>query len=425
MDKTAVRIIDVFDTVDELVFSVLMMTLPFGWQFSIIPLLLFGVLMFRKALKERTCPSKEKIAYFLPVFAYFLFMLISLIYSKHPGRGFDLLIQKSSFLVIPLLLLFTSFSRKLARKGVRFFVLGTLLVSLLYIISGLYHSTRIGDGMLCIVPGFSGDNTVLLDTVIHNNHLMGDNFSFLMHPTYTGVLLALSIAIAVFTLIHEHKSILIQRIAIPVFIVESMTLILLSTNGALMSAIILAITLIVLTIRYRHYLDLKKYWLILVAMILLSGVAYNPQFQILSGRSSGSDENSMRLKAREVTLEIIKEHPVLGIGNGDLYSTMERKYEEQGLMKMKEMRINPHNQYLHTWAETGIPGLLSLLWILGTLIWFGIKRRNFLMIVFAVLFGVSMYFESMMNRYWGIMMLAIFYTVFYFHSEPEPENETN
>ena len=425
MDKTAIRIIDVFDTVDEFVFSLLMMTLPFGWQFSIIPLLLFGVLMFRKALKERIRPTRKKIIYFLPVFAYFLFMLTSLLYSKHPGRGFDLLIQKSSFLAIPLLLLFADFSRKLARKGVRFFVLGTLLVSILYFVMGLYHSTQLENGMLCIIPGFSSDNIGLLDTIIHNNYLMGDDFSFLMHPTYFGVLLALSIAIVVFTLIHEHKSMLIQRIAIPVFIVESMALVLLSTNGALMSAIILAVLLIILTIRYRHYLDLKKYWLILVAMILLSGVAYNPQFQVLSGRSSGSDENTMRLKARQVTVSIIKEHPVLGVGNGDLYDILEQKYEEQGLVKMKALRINPHNQYLHTWAETGIFGLLSVMWILGTMIWFGIKRRNFLMIVFVVLFGVSMYFESMMNRYWGIMTLAIFYTILYFHSEPEPEEEAD
>jgi O-antigen ligase len=425
MDKTAIRIIDVFDTVDEFVFSLLMMTLPFGWQFSIIPLLLFGVLMFRKALKERIRPTRKKIIYFLPVFAYFLFMLTSLLYSKHPGRGFDLLIQKSSFLAIPLLLLFADFSRKLARKGVRFFVLGTLIVSILYFVMGLYHSTQLGNGMLCIIPGFSSDNIGLLDTIIHNNYLMGDDFSFLMHPTYFGVLLALSIAIVVFTLIHEHKSMLIQRIAIPVFIVESMALVLLSTNGALMSAIILAVLLIILTIRYRHYLDLKKYWLILVAMILLSGVAYNPQFQVLSGRSSGSDENTMRLKARQITVSIIKEHPVLGVGNGDLYDILEQKYEEQGLVKMKGLRINPHNQYLHTWAETGIFGLLSVMWILGTMIWFGIKRRNFLMIVFVVLFGVSMYFESMMNRYWGIMTLAIFYTILYFHSEPEPEEEAD
>ncbi|MFB6317722.1 O-antigen ligase family protein [Saccharicrinis sp. FJH54] len=423
MDKTAVRIIDVFDTVDEFVFSILMMTLPFGWQFSIIPLLLFGVLMFRKALKERITPSKEKVIYFLPVFAYFLIMLISLVYSKHPGRGLDLLVQKSSFLAIPLLLLFTAFSRRVARKGFRFFVLGTLLVSLLYIVTGLYRSTQIGDGMLCIVPGFSSDKTYLLDTVIHNNYLMGDNFSFLMHPTYTAVLLAFSISIVVFTLINEHKSLLIQRIAIPVFIVESFVLILLSTNGALMSAVVLSVILIFLTIRYRHYLDLKKYWLILVAMILLSGVAYNPQFQVLSGRTSGSDENTMRLKAREITLDVIKEHPFLGVGNGDLYHMLAQKYEDSGLDEMKELRINPHNQYLHTWAETGIPGLLTLLWILGTLIWFGFKRRNFLMITFALLFGISMNFESMMNRYWGIMMMAIFYSLFYFHSEPDPEEE--
>lgn len=422
MDKTAVRIIGVFDTVDELIFSILMMTLPFGWQFSIIPLLLFGVLMFRKALQERTCPSREKKIYFIPIFAYFLILLASLVYSSKPMHGLDLIVRKLSLLAIPLLLFFTVFPRSLARKGVRFFILGTLLATLLYFVVGLYNSTHLEPGMLSIIPGYEGGSAGPLDTEVRNNYLMGADFSFFMHPTYFGVLLALSIAGVVFTLIHEHKSLLIQRIAVPVFVLESLALILLSTNGALLSALILAIVLIVLTTRYRHYLDLKNYWIVLIAMMLLFGVAYNPQFRVVTGQTEGT-ANAIRQRAQKVTWDVIKEHPVLGVGLGDLQKALGEKYLENGYEKMQDMRINPHNQYLHTWAETGIPGLLSLLWIIFTLMWYAWKRRNFLMMTFALLFAGSLYFESMLSRYWGIMTLAIFYTLFYFHSEPEEESE--
>lgn len=422
MDKTAIRLIGVFDTVDDLVFSLLMMSLPFGWQFSIIPLLLFAVLMFRKAIQERTRPSKEKRMYFLPVFAYFLVLMVSLIYSSNPGRGLDLILRKISLLIIPLLLLFTAFSRSLARKGFRFFILGTLLVTLFYFVFGLVSATKLGNGMLCIIPGFSGDTLGPLDTEVRNNYLMGDNLSFLMHPTYFGLLLALSIAGVVFTLIHEHKSILIQRIAVPVFVLESLALILLSTNGALTSAFLLAVLLIGMTIRYRHFLDLKNYWIVLVAMALLFGVAYNPQFRVLTGQTEGS-ANDMRKEAQHITWEVIKAQPVLGVGLGDLHAEMDKKYEEKGLILMKKLRINPHNQYLHTWAETGLAGLLVLIWMLASMVWYAIKRKNILMLAFAVFFAGSLFFESMLSRYWGIMTLAIFYTLFYFHSEPEEETE--
>lgn len=416
MDKTALRIINVFDTIDELVFSLVMLTLPFGWLVSVIPLILLGALLLSKVIIKREKPNREKMLYFLPIFAFFVMLLVSLIYSSDVSRGFDLIGRKISLLIIPLLLLFTNFSPRIAQKGFRFFLLGTLIAALMYLVVGLFNSTHLSESMLCIIPGFEGLSTGILDTDIRNNYLMGEHFTFLMHPSYFGILLALSLVGVVFTHINQHKSILVSKISGPLFIVCSIALLLLSTNGALMTAITVAAFLIILAVRYKLSLDLKTYWIIFIAILLLFGTVSHPQFKVLTQQNKSAESYVMRQKVNETTLSLIKEHPFLGVGNGDLSSELEKKYKELGYPEMARMGIDPHNQYLVVFAETGILGLLILLWMLGTLLWYGFKKRNFLVVFFALIFGVNMLFESMLNRYWGILFFAVFYSLFYFYS---------
>ena len=60
------------------------------------------------------------------------------------------------------------------------------------------------------------------------------------------------------------------------------------------------------------------------------------------------------------TWEIIKQHPVFGVGVGDYKDEMQAMYDKDGL----DLSVNTHNQFLHIWAGTGIAGLLLFLFIL-------------------------------------------------------------
>ena len=422
MDNTAVRIINVFDTIDEFVFALVMLTIPFGWQFSIIPLLLFVTLMLRKTLQDREKPSKEKFFYFLPVFAYFFLLFISLVYSSDPGKGIDLIFRKISILLFAILLLFSKLSPGIVRKGFRFFILGTLLVTVLYFSVGLYHATKIGSGMLCIIPGFEGSQVGLLDTNVRNNYLLAENFSFLIDPAYFAILLGMAIVGVVYVLINEHKSIMIRKIAVPVFVLSSVAMVLLSTNGTLVASLITALALMVLLYRYRVYLDMKKYWMVIAILVLVFGALYHPQFKTLIGLNTESDSVVLKQQINEASWVLIKSNPIFGVGMGDLQTELNAVYKSKEFSNLINTKMNPHNQYVHTWAESGILALLAMLWMFGAMIWYGYKRKSFLMVFYAIVFCSAMFFESTLNRYWGVLFTAIFYTMLYIHSDPEEQS---
>jgi O-antigen ligase len=87
-------------------------------------------------------------------------------------------------------------------------------------------------------------------------------------------------------------------------------------------------------------------------------------------------ESSMgtRLILAYNTLEIIKIKPLLGFGTGsfrEAYAKYAPEVPREGII-----RSNPHNQYLLTWAELGLPGLVSLLYLFFALMHTFIKSRN-------------------------------------------------
>src|SRR6218665_198883 len=86
---------------------------------------------------------------------------------------------------------------------------------------------------------------------------------------------------------------------------------------------------------------------------------------------------------------IIAEHPVIGVGTGDVQLAFDAQYEKNNSSLEKQWRFRSHNQYLSIAVAFG---LLCLLWFLITLIYPMIclhKAFDFLYITFFVVATVS------------------------------------
>lgn len=86
----------------------------------------------------------------------------------------------------------------------------------------------------------------------------------------------------------------------------------------------------------------------------------------------------MRLLLAHNTWEIIKQNPIWGYGTGSFRKVYAQNAPEmqRANAHLKEARHNPHNQYLLTWLELGLPGLLCLLFMLLSLAWFFLQHKN-------------------------------------------------
>ncbi|MEQ1773347.1 MAG: O-antigen ligase family protein [Burkholderiales bacterium] len=87
------------------------------------------------------------------------------------------------------------------------------------------------------------------------------------------------------------------------------------------------------------------------------------------GTSAQYSSAGLRLEFYKNTLEIVAEHPVVGVGTGGFPKAYAEKVRGTGMAETQ----NPHNEYLMIAAQTGLIGLLALLGLFA-MQWIAAKR---------------------------------------------------
>lgn len=139
-------------------------------------------------------------------------------------------------------------------------------------------------------------------------------------------------------------------------------------TGSRNSYLAIAIGFIVLIIVYN-----KKLIMPFIGVAVVSFIIPAVRARILQIGARSQDES--RIKIWEVALKMIKEHPLLGVGNGNyvsLYDTYVKKYPKLSYPYYHNMPA--HNSYLKVWSELGVLGIASFL---GVLICALLKVRKF------------------------------------------------
>jgi hypothetical protein len=114
-----------------------------------------------------------------------------------------------------------------------------------------------------------------------------------------------------------------------------------------------------------------------------------------------------RLISYEVAGGIIKEHPLIGVGAGDIMSEIEHSYEVNYPSIRVLGRILPHNQFLCTALATGIPiGLLLLYFACIPII--RKKNRNIFILTNTVIILFGLLIEPMLEVQFGVFVYLFF-----------------
>jgi hypothetical protein len=117
---------------------------------------------------------------------------------------------------------------------------------------------------------------------------------------------------------------------------------------------------------------------------------------------------------------IISEHPVFGVGTGDIQHAFDRQYEISKTNLRKEWRLRSHNQYL---SITVAFGFFGLIWFLFALIYPPLKIKgysDFLYLTFFIVAVVSFITEDTLETQVGVTFFAFLNTFLLFNkSEKE------
>jgi O-antigen ligase len=258
-------------------------------------------------------------------FPLILFILALLLSSSLAHDKINSLKELYKYLIaILLFLVTTSLSCKAKESLIRGIVLSGLLVSLLAIYQYFFGFQHLAD----YVAKENISNPFILDYVKQKRA-----FSPFATPNILGGYLAMIIPLS---LLQKNRTSLI----IPLFL----ALLLTRSVGGLLSLFFGLVIYFYLQGKLKKKTILFLSGLILVILLILITRSATPKQHLQPVFST-----VMRLNYWKDTLRIIKAHPLIGIGLGNF--------------NLAESRF-AHNSYLQIWAEMGILGIISIVWLI-------------------------------------------------------------
>ncbi len=382
---------------------------------------LVWILEFNFGEKLKRLRSSRKNRYLLSFGILFVIYLLGSFYSEHihgkTGALFTLQVKLSLF-VFPLL--FSTIDVSLLRADIFkkitvAFIWGAMVSSLIILNNAVYH--------------YFLDRSA---TVFFYTRL-----SMVHHPSYLSLLYSFAIAILVIWLLKHIGQNTFKRNAVIFLVIYFQVFIVLlsSKAGILGTGMIYLAVIFYYLIKKRQEIRIPliisgSFLVILLIILILTPPTYERFFAAeraleskLQTDTSQLDGSVARMLIWQSSLEIIKDHPILGVGTGDVNYTLLDKYREHHIVMAEEREYNAHNQYLQTYLATGLAGFLVLIACLLIAFIVAYRRENLLYLLFILIFGFHILVESMLERQAGVVFYSFFNALLFYytiHGRKEP-----
>ncbi len=150
-----------------------------------------------------------------------------------------------------------------------------------------------------------------------------------------------------------------------------------------------------------------------VFYVRLYKIIWEVQQYLRTGDPSGYSA-MQRVEYWKTSFQIIKQHPVFGVGTGDMNIAFERQYEIMDSPLKPEFRWRSHNQFLS--ITVGF-GLIGIIWFFVVLIYPPLKTgrmTDYFYLAFFVIMIVSMISEDTIETQAGVTIFAFFTSLFLF-----------
>lgn len=252
---------------------------------------------------------------------------------------------------------------------------------------------------------------------------------------YFGVLMSFSIVNSLYFLLNEKQTVVFTRDRLVFGSLGLLNFVIIHLLSARTGLVALYGGLGVLALHtVWQYRRIKMVWLALIILPLIPVIAYAvlPSFRnkIINSvtdiqiNRAGGDINhrsfSMRVEAWKTGIDIIEEHPLTGVGPGDLSREMAVQYDENQSVLWPENRVMPHNQFIENGVQLGLPYILFLLLV----VWWPLikwKQTHPLQWAVSALFFFAMCFESVLERQIGVTLFpfAMFLTGYLGAKQPQ------
>jgi O-antigen ligase len=330
--------------------------------------------------------------------SFFLIHLVALSWSDYPQEASHTIEVKLSFLILPFLFSTENYLHLKSKKQLFMTFCLSCLVSFLYcLLSSIYHFHSFG-----IASIFNRMN--IADAV--------------MHPGYYSNYFVLGILFCTFEwLKNTNRS--FKSIYVLLIILFGLILTLLASKTALIFIFIFAIYIF-----WRSSNFIKNYLLrisFFVGVCLLFGILFSilppiknriietyQQSNVEIKQPDFSNSTISRRAAWNLEWQLIKENPMVGYGTGSANSLLLEKFKEKKYASLIKNNMHTHNQFLHTWIDLGLAGIIILIGCLvGCMIQFW-KQKEEIGVWFSGLVFINILTDDMLEIQAGIVFFIFF-----------------
>lgn len=161
-----------------------------------------------------------------------------------------------------------------------------------------------------------------------------------------------------------------------------------------------------------------KRWAILIAIPIVAATFFaTPHFKkrfepSMTEVGQMSDFEFRKYHWNAVLETISHNNFLIGAGTRGDRQFLYDKYREYNLTAAYELQYNAHNQFLEMFLDFGLLGFLAFLGLLLYLLWFFVKKRDYLALSMLSVCIVFMLTESLLQRHNAIVLFAFFMALF-------------
>ncbi|MFH1412003.1 MAG: O-antigen ligase family protein [Candidatus Omnitrophota bacterium] len=383
------RIITVCDRVIETCFLALIAAVTFSTSLVEIASSLLIISWITKKVIEKDL-SWLKLGPIRITLVLWAWVILSCFNSEYPSESF-----RGIFKVLEYSLVFIAVATTAWKKG--------FIKRFIYVLTG----TTIVISANGFFQYFTGEGLIRHRTLITLDYMRRTSSSFI-HPNDFGVYLLVVCAIFLSFVISEREKIRSKMLFFIPMIISLLSLFFTKSRGAWLS--FCAAFLVTGALRSKRMVAFFLALLLSVFVLL----PYTAQERIFSLTDTKSGTTWERLMLWKGTINMIKEHPILGFG----VNTYSRNFPKYKPGEYPDVRYS-HNCYLHMASEIGIPGaLIFLVFLISTLICVikGVSsmppgRAKILSLgIFTGLVGFSI--NAMVDTHFYSVNLAVFFHLF-------------
>lgn len=127
------------------------------------------------------------------------------------------------------------------------------------------------------------------------------------------------------------------------------------------------------------------------------------------GNISADYSDMGRIMSYDIALRLMKEHPLAGVGAGDILDKMKEGYDRWHPHVKDEQRLVPHNQFLTIGVAIGIPGLLLFIaWLVYPLFTLKRNRAGAFFVLMWIPLLVPLMVEPFLEIQFGVFIYLFF-----------------